>query len=103
MEHSRDGLPTMSSEVWSRYAAALRGYDSGLRAIDFPASVRPIVATLLADDAQMEAYFDKMARGEPCDCQANHFRLKAKIAGDVDQLRAALGLPPAGQNGEPGH
>jgi hypothetical protein len=95
----------LSAHVWAEYATALRGYDSGLRAIGFPATVQPHVTALLADDAQMESIFDKLASGSDCGCIASTvFPLKAKIAGDVDRLRVALGLAPAGDaSTEPGH
>jgi hypothetical protein len=102
MRHAYDGLPPLSNEVWSRYAAALRSYDAGLRAIAFPASVQPSVAALLADDAQMEGWFDRMTSDPGCSCSAAIF-LKPKIAADVDRLRAALGLPADPASTEPGH
>jgi len=102
MKHASDGLPTLSNEVWSRYATALRSYDAGLRAIAFPASVRPAVAALLADDAQMEGWFDRMTSDPGCSC-SGAISLKPKIAADVDRLRAALGLPADPASTEPGH
>ena len=105
MSHTGDASDSpLSAHVWAEYAAALRGYDSGLRAIAFPATVQPSVAALLADDAQMESVFDKLASGSDCCSASTVFPLKSKIAGDVDRLRAALGLPPAGDaSTEPGH
>jgi hypothetical protein len=94
----------LSAHVWAEYASALRGYDSGLRAIAFPATVQPHVTALLGDDAQMESIFDKLAGGSDCCSPSTVFPLKSKIAGDVDRLRVALGLPPAGDaSTEPGH
>ena len=91
--------------MWAEYASALRAYDRGLRATAFPSTAQPYVAALLADDAQMETIFDELASGSDCGCSASTvFPLKAKIAGDVDRLRVAIGLPPAGDaSTEPGH
>jgi hypothetical protein len=104
MDHSHDNLSNpLSLEVWARYASALSAYDAGLRSIAFPASVQPIVATLLTDDAQMERYLDADASGQNCGCGTAPFTLKTKIAADVDRLHAALGLPSVHDRDEPGH
>jgi hypothetical protein len=102
MAHTSEGTP-LSAHVWAEYAAALRSYDAGLRAIAFPAAVQPYVTALLADDAQMETWFDRLAGDPGCSCSAA-ISLKPKIAADVDRLRSALGMPPAGaSSSEPGH
>ena len=102
MARSKDE-PTLSLKIWGDYAAALRNYDRGLRSIAVPASIQPAVATLLADDAQMEGYFDKLAVNGDCGCGTAPFTLKTKIRGDVDRLRVAIGLPPGGNsNTDPG-
>jgi hypothetical protein len=81
----------------------LRNYDAGLRSIAFPSTVQPYAGALLADDAQMEGWFDRMASDPGCSCSAAIW-LKPKIGADVDRLRAALGLPPASPTStEPGH
>jgi hypothetical protein len=89
--------PAQARDFFARYAATLRTFDHGLRAITLPGSVQPYAQALLNDDAQLEAGFDRVVRDPGCGCEVlqNLEAVQARMSADIQHLRVALGLPPS--------
>ena len=94
---AKNGVTPAEAPTYFRdYAAALRSFDKGLRAITFPANAQPHVIAILADDDQLVAGFDRVVKNPGCACDlAALTAVRDRRTADANKLRAALGLPPS--------
>jgi hypothetical protein len=99
--------PKAAAQIHSSISAAVRAdiaarnaFDAGLRALQLPPALSPLVSAVIQQDAAMDRSEEAVSSGDSSRAdQAIQTGLedRATLAGAVDALRAALGLLPPAQ------